>query len=133
MPRLCHEAITTEQTMSTIDKQRIAAVRKLGQLGYSFAGDDWMHPAGIHNDTYPADTARLFIAAIRWDATEQVLALVERTRRSLAKINGNCVNANGVFQHPDIQLATLRAARDRIDEAIEIIQARYKDLSGSGV
>ena len=27
--------------MSTIDKQRIAAVRKLEQLGYTFAGDDW--------------------------------------------------------------------------------------------
>jgi len=30
--------------MSTIDKQRIAAVRKLEQLGYAFAGDDWMNP-----------------------------------------------------------------------------------------
>jgi len=29
--------------MSTIDKQRIAAVSKLEQLGYTFAGDDWMH------------------------------------------------------------------------------------------
>jgi len=34
--------------MSTIDKQRIAAIRKLEQLGYMFAGDDWIHPA---NDT----------------------------------------------------------------------------------
>ena len=31
--------------LSTIDKQRIAAVKKLEQLGYTFAGDDWMHPA----------------------------------------------------------------------------------------
>ena len=31
--------------MSAIDKQRIAAVRKLEQLGYTFAGDDRMHPA----------------------------------------------------------------------------------------
>jgi hypothetical protein len=31
--------------MSTIDKQRIAAVRTLEQLGYTFAGDDWLHPA----------------------------------------------------------------------------------------
>jgi hypothetical protein len=30
--------------MSTIDKQRIAAVRKLEQLGYTFAAGDWMHP-----------------------------------------------------------------------------------------
>jgi len=31
--------------MSTIDKQRIAAVGKLEQLGYAFAGGDWMHPS----------------------------------------------------------------------------------------
>jgi hypothetical protein len=31
--------------MSTVDKQRVAAVRKLEQLGYTFAGDDWMRPA----------------------------------------------------------------------------------------
>jgi hypothetical protein len=34
--------------MSNIDKQRVAAVRKLEQLGYTFAAGDWMHPA---NDT----------------------------------------------------------------------------------
>jgi hypothetical protein len=37
--------------MSTIDKQRIAAVRKLEQLGYTYASDDWMHPT---NDAAPA-------------------------------------------------------------------------------
>jgi hypothetical protein len=37
--------------MSTIDKQRIAAVRKLQRLGYTFAGNDWMHPT---NDVAPA-------------------------------------------------------------------------------
>jgi hypothetical protein len=37
--------------MSIIDKQRIAAVRKLEQLGYTFAGGDWMHPT---NDAAPA-------------------------------------------------------------------------------
>jgi ABC-type dipeptide/oligopeptide/nickel transport system ATPase subunit len=61
--------------------------------------------------------------ATRWQATEQVLALAARTRRSLAKINETCVNANGVFQHPETQLSALKAARDHIDEAIEIIQA----------
>jgi hypothetical protein len=30
--------------MSNIDKQRIAAVRKLEQLGYTFAAGDWIHP-----------------------------------------------------------------------------------------
>jgi hypothetical protein len=32
--------------MSNIDKQRIAAVRKLEKLGYTFAVDDWHAPAG---------------------------------------------------------------------------------------
>jgi hypothetical protein len=32
--------------VSNIDKQRIAAVRKLEQLGYTFA-DDWHPPAGV--------------------------------------------------------------------------------------
>ena len=31
--------------MSTIDKQRTAAIRKLEQFGYTFAGDDWIHLA----------------------------------------------------------------------------------------
>jgi hypothetical protein len=30
--------------VSNIDKQRVAAVRKLEQLGYTFAGE-WTHPA----------------------------------------------------------------------------------------
>ena len=34
--------------MSKIDRQRVAAVRKLEQLGYTFAAGDWMQPA---NDT----------------------------------------------------------------------------------
>jgi hypothetical protein len=34
--------------MSTIDRQRVAAVRKLEQLGYTFAAGDWLRPA---NDT----------------------------------------------------------------------------------
>ena len=37
--------------MSTIDKQRIIAVRKLEQLGYTFAADDWLHPT---NNAAPA-------------------------------------------------------------------------------
>jgi hypothetical protein len=31
--------------MSIVDKQRIAAVSKLEQLGYTFAGDHWIHSA----------------------------------------------------------------------------------------
>jgi len=38
-------AASRRSSMSAIDKQRIAAIRKLEQLGYTFAGDDWMHAA----------------------------------------------------------------------------------------
>jgi hypothetical protein len=31
--------------VSNIDKQRVAAVRKLEELGYTFAAGDWMHPS----------------------------------------------------------------------------------------
>jgi hypothetical protein len=49
--------------MSTIDKQRIAAVRKLEQLGYTFAAGDWMHPA---NDTLaPPVTDALYTLLVR--------------------------------------------------------------------
>jgi hypothetical protein len=64
----------------------------------------------------------------RWQATEQVLALVSRTRDSLAKINQASVNAKGVFQHPASQFAALKAAREHIDEAIEIMRQRYKEI-----
>jgi hypothetical protein len=31
--------------MNMIERQRVAAVRKLEQLGYTFAAGDWMQPA----------------------------------------------------------------------------------------
>jgi hypothetical protein len=40
--------------MSNIDKQRIAAVRKLEQLGYTFAFGEWHTPGGT---TAPASTS----------------------------------------------------------------------------
>jgi hypothetical protein len=32
-------------TMSNIDRQRVAAVRKLEEMGYTFASGDWTKPA----------------------------------------------------------------------------------------
>ena len=37
--------------MSTIDRQRFTAVRKLEAMGYTFAAGDWMQPA---NDAAPS-------------------------------------------------------------------------------
>jgi hypothetical protein len=45
--------------MSTFDKQRIAAVRKLEQLGYTFAADDWMQPANNTATMVPTITDAL--------------------------------------------------------------------------
>ena len=54
--------------MSAIDKQRIAAVRKLEQLGYTVAGDDWMHPT---NDA----------AAITPTITDELHAMLLKRKR----------------------------------------------------
>jgi len=51
--------------MGTIDKQRIAAVRKLGQLGYTFAGDDWMHPANVAAAIAPTITDELHAMLVK--------------------------------------------------------------------
>jgi hypothetical protein len=51
--------------MSTIDKQRIAAVRKLEQLGYTFAGDDWMHPANDAAAIAPTITDELHAMLVK--------------------------------------------------------------------
>ena len=51
--------------MSTIDKQRIAAVRKLQQLGFTFAGDDWMHPANDATAIAPTITDELHAMLVK--------------------------------------------------------------------
>ena len=59
------------------------------------------------------------------NATDQVLALVKRTMDGLLMIGPASVNAAGVFQHPARQLATLKAARAHLDEAIAIMQRKW--------
>jgi hypothetical protein len=58
--------------MSTIDKQRIAAVRKLEQLGYTFAGDDRMHPS---YDTAPSRDLRCTLC---WSSAPTTLRAAPR-------------------------------------------------------
>jgi hypothetical protein len=57
--------------------------------------------------------------------TEQVLALVTRTRDSLAHFGDTSVNLDGVFHHPGTQLAALKAARKHIEEAIQLVERRW--------
>jgi hypothetical protein len=51
--------------MTTIDKQRVAAVRKLEQLGYTLAGDDWMHPANDAAAIAPTITDELHAMLVK--------------------------------------------------------------------
>jgi len=51
--------------VSNIDKQRIAAVRKLEQLGYTFAGDDWMRPANEAAAMAPTITDELHAMLVK--------------------------------------------------------------------
>ena len=51
--------------MSTIDKRRIAAIRKLEQLGYTFAGDDWIHSANDAAAIAPTITDELHAMLVK--------------------------------------------------------------------
>jgi hypothetical protein len=74
--------------MSSIDKQRVAAVRKLEQLGYTFAGD-WHPPAGV-TAAFPksaqADAMHALLVQ-RADALEGCIEGSEE-ERELAAISG---------------------------------------------
>jgi hypothetical protein len=45
--------------MSNIDRQRVAAVRKLEAMGYTLAAGDWMQPANDAAAVVPAITDAL--------------------------------------------------------------------------
>jgi hypothetical protein len=51
--------------MSTIDKQRVEAVRKLEAMGYTFAAGDWMEPANDAAVVLPAITDALHALLIK--------------------------------------------------------------------
>jgi hypothetical protein len=48
-----------------VDKQRIAAIRKLEQLGYTFAGDDWTHSANDGAAIAPTITDELHAMLVK--------------------------------------------------------------------
>ena len=65
--------------MSTIDKQRIAAVRKLEQLGYAFAGDDWMHPANDAASIAPTITDELHAMLVKNKHWARYVSMASKT------------------------------------------------------
>jgi hypothetical protein len=57
-----------------IDKQRVAAVRKLEQLGYKFDGSEWVAPATVTNQSILAEADAILAALVlRADALEGCL------------------------------------------------------------
>jgi hypothetical protein len=71
--------------MSNIDKQRVGAVRKLEQLGYTFADGDWMHPT---NDAAPAPTITDVLHALLVRRADNLEGCTERSHeeRELAAV-----------------------------------------------
>jgi hypothetical protein len=62
----------------------------------------------------------------RFRATQEVLVLVTRTIGGLAPVlKPNGVDANGVLINPRLKLASLKAARDHIDQAIATIERKW--------
>jgi hypothetical protein len=72
--------------MSTIDKQRIAAVRKLERLSYTFAAGDWIHPASDGEAIRSSITVELHALLVK--RTDDLEACTEGSReeRELAAI-----------------------------------------------
>ena len=59
-------------------------------------------------------------------ASQETLVLVARAIDGFSPvIKPNGVNSRGVLINPRLKLATLKAARDHIEEAIEIIERKW--------
>ena len=56
--------------MSNIDKQRVAAVRKLEALGYRYEGDEWVGPTVTNQSILAEADAILSALVLRADALE---------------------------------------------------------------
>ena len=62
----------------------------------------------------------------RFRATQEVLTLVSCARDGLAPIiKPNGVDSSGVLINPRLKLASLKAARDHIDQAIATIERKW--------
>jgi len=79
------EVVAREPSMSIIDKQLIAAVRKLEQLGYTFAGNNWIHSANDAAAKAPTITDELHAMLVkRADDLEGCLAGSDQERELAA-------------------------------------------------
>jgi hypothetical protein len=62
----------------------------------------------------------------RFQATQEILALIARAVDGLTPVlKPNGVNSSGVLINPRMKLASLKAAREHIDQAIATIEQRW--------
>jgi hypothetical protein len=55
-------------------------------------------------------------------ATTQVLAYVERAKDALRNIHGDNLSSDGVFMHPQMQIVSLKVAREELNKAIALME-----------
>ena len=55
-------------------------------------------------------------------ATTQVLSHVERAKDSLKNIRADNLSSDGVFMHPQMQLVSLKVAREELNKAIGLME-----------
>jgi hypothetical protein len=96
--------------MSTIDKQRIAAVRKLEQLDYTFAGDDWIHSANGAAAIAPTITDELHAMLVKRADDLEGCAVGSDEERGLAAIE-RAIGAYESVRWPTGKVAGARADR----------------------
>ena len=58
----------------------------------------------------------------RGRTTQNVLAHVERAKDSLKNIHGDNLSGNGAFMHPQMQLVSLKVAREELNKAIALME-----------
>jgi hypothetical protein len=62
----------------------------------------------------------------RFVATQQILALITRAVDGLTPVlKPNGIDSSGVLINPRLKLASLKAAREHIDQAIATIELRW--------
>ena len=60
-------------------------------------------------------------------ATQEIFVLVGRAIDGLASVRKpNGINADGALINPRLKLASLKAARDDVDQAIAIIERKWR-------
>jgi hypothetical protein len=55
-------------------------------------------------------------------ATQNVLVHVERAKDSLRNIRGDNLSSDGVFMHPQMQLVSLKVAREGLNKAVALME-----------